>query len=168
MLAVAGDEALKFRIGIVKHVCSAFRWKEPHGVALTCQARYVSRCRDCSTEFAFQALAPVRGLGFLGVGSGLTFCRAVFDVFVDDVFEPGIRPLVAAAHFKRRRESFFLNKPIDVLAGVLYSLRFQVFKTDNNSSHRDALTCCQRRGLMFLLLPDADNDEQFVASGHPK
>jgi hypothetical protein len=54
-----------------------------------------------------------------------------------------------------------------VLAGVLNSLRFEVRKLED-SSHCDAMTCCQRRGLMFLFLPDADNDEQFVASGHPK
>ena len=150
MLAVAGDEALKFRIGIVKHVCSAFRWKEPHGVALTCQARYVSRCRDCSTEFAFQALAPVRGFGFSGGGSGLTFCCAGFEVLVDNVLEPGILSALAAIRLERRGKLLFLNKPADVLTRKRDALVGEVLIAQK--SHR-GVPCY--------------GDEHFVASGSP-
>jgi hypothetical protein len=116
--------------------------------------------------FAFQALATVRGFGFSGGDSGFTL--AGFEVFVDNVLEPTILSVFAAIRFKWRRKLFLLNKPIYVLAGVRNSLLRSQVPKKQDSSHCDALTCCQRRGLMFLFLPNADNDEQFVASGHPK
>jgi hypothetical protein len=79
----------------------------------------------------------VRGFGFSGVDSGFTL--AGFKVFVDDILEPRILPLFGAIRFKWRRKLFLLNKPMDVLAGVPDSLRFQVRITED-PSHRDALS----------------------------
>jgi hypothetical protein len=92
----------------------------------------------------------VRGFGFSGVDSGFTL--AGFEVLVDNVLEPVILAAIATARFEWRGKLLFLNKPIDVLAGVLDSLRFEVPITDN-SSHLDV---------------PCHGDEPFVASRHPR
>jgi hypothetical protein len=84
---------------------------------------------------------PGGGLLFgvmFGFGLSLTFCRG-FEVVVDNVLEPNVLAALAAIQFERRGKLLLLNKPINVLAGVLDTLRFEVPITDK-STHRDALT----------------------------
>jgi hypothetical protein len=86
---------------------------------------------------------PGGGLLFgmmFGLGLSLAFCRAGFEMFVDLVLEPVIWAVIATTRFEWRRELVLLNKSTDVLAAVLDALRFEVRITDDNSSHRDALS----------------------------
>ena len=69
---------------------------------------------------------------------------------VDDVFEPGIRPVVATTEFEGSGKLTLLHEPVDMLAAVGNALPSQVAIAENSHLHAPP------------------NGEQLVARAHIK
>jgi hypothetical protein len=80
---------------------------------------------------------------------GVAFCRARFQMLIDNVLEPGVLTVVAATCLKWLWKLLLPHKPVDMLAGIFDPLAGQIRIAEN--THRDA---------------PCHGDEQFVASWH--